>query len=71
MQIYKEAKKFADGTPVKVGVAYGGVSVAYQAQQLERGCHFLAATPGRLQDFVTRERVSIGMNELMNERTNR
>ncbi|XP_031556804.1 probable ATP-dependent RNA helicase vasa-like isoform X2 [Actinia tenebrosa] len=57
VQIYKEAKKFADGTPVKVAVAYGGVSVAYQAQHLERGCHFLAATPGRLQDFVTRERV--------------
>ncbi|KAK3743248.1 hypothetical protein QZH41_017049, partial [Actinostola sp. cb2023] len=57
IQIYKEARKFSDGTPIKVAVVYGGVSVAYQAQNLEQGCHFLAATPGRLQDFISRERV--------------
>jgi len=60
IQIYKEARKFSDGTPIKVAVVYGGVSVAYQAQNLEQGCHFLAATPGRLQDFISRERVGIG-----------
>lgn len=58
-QIYQEARKFADGTPIRVCEVYGGVSVSYQAQLLEQGCHFLAATPGRLLDFISRERVSL------------
>ncbi|XP_032232165.2 probable ATP-dependent RNA helicase vasa-like isoform X3 [Nematostella vectensis] len=59
-QIYIEARKFSDHTPIKVCVCYGGVSVPYQASQLERGCHFLVGTPGRLQDFVSREQIYLG-----------
>nr|WCJ13147.1 vasa [Exaiptasia diaphana] len=56
-QIYQEARKFSDGTPIRVNEVYGGVSVAYQSQCLEQGCHFLAATPGRLLDFISREKI--------------
>ena len=58
VQIYKEVCKFSDGTVVTAAVCYGGVSVQYQYTKLMRGCHFLIATPGRLDDFVSRNWVS-------------
>ena len=57
IQIYKEFCKFCNGTVVTAAVCYGGVSVQHQLDKLRRGCHVLVATPGRLDDFVTRNRV--------------
>lgn len=57
LQIFKEVCKFSYGTVVTAAVVYGGVSVAHQLEKLKRGCHILVATPGRLQDFVSRNRV--------------
>ena len=56
-QIYTEALKFSSGTYLRPVVCYGGVSVQHQLQGLERGCHILICTPGRLLDFVGRNRV--------------
>jgi ATP-dependent RNA helicase DDX3X len=33
--------------------------MTYQLRQLERGCHILIATPGRLKDLMDRKRVSL------------
>jgi probable ATP-dependent RNA helicase DDX4 len=57
-QIFIEAKKFSSGTYLRPIVCYGGVSVSYQLGKLERGCHILIGTPGRLLDFVGRNKVS-------------
>ncbi|XP_014668074.1 PREDICTED: probable ATP-dependent RNA helicase DDX4 [Priapulus caudatus] len=59
VQIQEEARKFSYNTVVKCVVAYGGVSVMYQLKNLDRGCHILVATPGRLMDFVGRGKVSL------------
>lgn len=59
VQIYTEACKFSDGTVIKSAVCYGGVSVQHQLDTLRRGCHFLVATPGRLEDFISRNKVSV------------
>jgi ATP-dependent RNA helicase DDX41 len=37
----------------------GGLSTATQAQQLRRGVHMVVATPGRLNDLLTRKRMSM------------
>ncbi len=58
-QIYMEARKFSHKTALRAVVCYGGVSVAYQAKQIEYGCHMLVATPGRLKDFAERKKVTI------------
>ena len=58
-QIYYEARKFAYGTMLKACVCYGGVSVGHQLSQIERGCHLLVATPGRLMDFINRRKISL------------
>ena len=57
VQIHKEVCKFSNGTVVTAAVCYGGVSVQHQLDKIRRGCHFLIATPGRLLDFINRNRV--------------
>merc|ERR1719445_2837297 len=58
IQIKDEARKFCSGSPLKCVVAYGGTSVSHQANILSEGCNILVATPGRLNDFVERGRIS-------------
>ncbi|CAH2089620.1 unnamed protein product [Euphydryas editha] len=60
LQIFNEARKFSHGSILKIAVAYGGTAVRHQGDNISRGCHILVATPGRLHDFVDRNRVSFG-----------
>lgn len=43
----------------KVVVAYGGMSVAYQLQNLQEGCNVLVATPGRMMDLIGKGRIGL------------
>ena len=61
MQIYEEAQKFSYRSRIRPCVVYGGADPAQQMRDLERGCHLLVATPGRLLDMVERGRVSLEM----------
>ncbi|XP_033636475.1 ATP-dependent RNA helicase DED1-like isoform X2 [Asterias rubens] len=58
-QIYKEAYKFARDTILRPVVIYGGTSVSHQLKEVERGCHLLVATPGRLMDFINRGKIKV------------
>ena len=58
VQIYDEARKFTAGTDLRCCNVYGGTSVQDQLHALSGGCNILAATPGRLLDFVERGRIS-------------
>lgn len=57
-QIYKEAKKFCYRSYVRPCVAYGGADIQQQLRLIDRGCHLLVATPGRLVDILERRRIS-------------
>ncbi|KAI9485702.1 MAG: P-loop containing nucleoside triphosphate hydrolase protein [Benjaminiella poitrasii] len=57
-QIYKEAKKFCYRSYVRPCVAYGGADIQQQLRLIDRGCHLLVATPGRLVDILERRRLS-------------
>jgi len=59
IQIYEEARKFSYQTGLRPVVAYGGAPVTGQLREMERGCDFLVATPGRLSDLIERARVSL------------
>ncbi|EFN54008.1 hypothetical protein CHLNCDRAFT_31911 [Chlorella variabilis] len=59
-QIYDESRKFTYQTGVRPVVVYGGAPQQQQLRELERGCDFLVATPGRLIDIMDRARVSLG-----------
>ena len=58
IQIKDEARKFCNGSELRCVVAYGGADSRQQIQKLEEGCNILVATPGRLHDFVDRQKVS-------------
>ena len=58
-QIYDEARKFSYRSKVRPAVVYGGANVADQMRDLDRGCHLLVATPGRLVDFLERGKISL------------
>ena len=40
-------------------MVYGGADIGGQLRDLERGCHLLVATPGRLVDMMERGRVGL------------
>uniref|UniRef100_T1IWF1 RNA helicase n=1 Tax=Strigamia maritima TaxID=126957 RepID=T1IWF1_STRMM len=58
-QIYDEARKFAYRSRVRPCVVYGGADVGQQMRDLDKGCHLLVATPGRLVDMLERGKVGL------------
>nr|CAI5839406.1 unnamed protein product [Callosobruchus analis] len=58
-QIYDESKKFAYRSRVRPCVVYGGAHIGDQMRDLDRGCHLLVATPGRLLDMIDRGRIGL------------
>lgn len=58
-QIYEEACKFSYRSRVRPCVVYGGSDPVQQMKDLDRGCHLLVATPGRLVDMIERGKLSL------------
>ena len=58
-QVYMEAVKYAYRSRVRPCAVYGGASIAGQMREVERGCSVLVATPGRLVDFLEREKIGL------------
>ena len=40
-------------------VVYGGADVGTQMRDIDRGCHLLVATPGRLVDMIQRGKIGL------------
>lgn len=58
-QIYDEARKFSYRSRLRPCVVYGGSILQEQFRELDRGCHLLVATPGRLGDMLDRGKISL------------
>ncbi|XP_061171461.1 ATP-dependent RNA helicase DDX3X-like isoform X1 [Saccostrea echinata] len=58
-QIFDEARKFAYRSRVRPCVVYGGADIGAQMRDLDRGCHLLVATPGRLVDMLERGKLGL------------
>lgn len=58
IQIFNECRKFSLGSIIKVCLCYGGTGVRHQSDNIQKGCHVLVATPGRLNDFVEKGWIS-------------
>ncbi|MBT8155237.1 DEAD/DEAH box helicase [Epibacterium ulvae] len=59
-QISEALKALTDGTPVRVTVIVGGVSINPQITRLSRGTDIVVATPGRLLDIMDRNAIDLG-----------
>uniref|UniRef100_A0A182NSC9 RNA helicase n=1 Tax=Anopheles dirus TaxID=7168 RepID=A0A182NSC9_9DIPT len=58
-QIFEESKKFCYRSRMRPAVLYGGNNTQDQMRDLERGCHLIVATPGRLEDMIGRGKVGL------------
>lgn len=58
-QIHDEAKKFAYRSRMRPVVVYGGANIADQMRDIDRGCHLLVATPGRLSHMLMRGKIGL------------
>lgn len=58
-QIFEEAKKFAYRSRMRPAVLYGGNNTSEQMRELDKGCHLIVATPGRLDDIINRGKVGL------------
>jgi len=58
-QIHREARKFLYCTGLRSVCVYGGSDMRSQYRELELGVAILVATPGRLVDFLNREKLSL------------
>lgn len=59
-QIAATLKDLTEGTPMKIGLVVGGVSINPQIQRISRGTDILVATPGRLIDILDRKALDLG-----------
>lgn len=66
VQIYEEARKFSYRSRVRPCVVYGGADTVQQIRDLERGCHLLVATPGRLVDMMERGKIGLDFCKYVN-----
>jgi ATP-dependent RNA helicase RhlE len=55
MQVHEQYEQLRDKKMPRAALVIGGVSEKAQIQSLRSGCEFIIATPGRLQDFITRK----------------
>ena len=58
-QIYDECRKFSYGGPLKCAVVYGGDPIGPQMRALHSDLNVLVATPGRLLDIISNQRISL------------
>lgn len=56
---FLSASQFAYRSRVRPCVVYGGADIGQQIRDLERGCHLLVATPGRLVDMMERGKIGL------------
>jgi ATP-dependent RNA helicase RhlE len=59
-QIAATLKGLTEGSPMKIGLVVGGVSINPQIQRIARGTDILVATPGRLLDILDRNALDLG-----------
>ncbi len=65
IQVYENAREYAKGAELFVGVLYGGTSVDKDLRGLRAGYDVLVATPGRLIDHLERGNVDLGRVEVL------
>ena len=63
-QVFDNVSSYAKGADLKVVVAYGGVSMKVQTDNLRQGADILVATPGRLIDHMFTKNIMLSQTEV-------
>jgi ATP-dependent RNA helicase RhlE len=65
IQVADNARQYARGTELFVGVVYGGVPLDKETRDLRAGFEVLVATPGRLIDHIERGNIDLSGIEVL------
>ncbi len=65
MQVHEQYEQLRDKNMPKAALVIGGVAEKPQIASLRSGCDFVIATPGRLQDFITRKFAGLGQVKIL------
>lgn len=60
VQVQEQAEKLAPSKEFKSVVIYGGVGFGAQLEGLQKGCHLVVGTPGRIIDHLQRGSLKLG-----------
>ncbi|MEO1027788.1 MAG: DEAD/DEAH box helicase [Pseudomonadota bacterium] len=64
-QITENFRTYSRFTDAVTQCVFGGVKIGRQIRDLNKGCHILVATPGRLLDLIEQKAVSLGDVEVL------
>lgn len=65
VQVQQSFVKYAKGTDIRIGIAYGGVSIDAQVAVFNAGIDVLIATPGRLLDHLRQGALSLNQLNIL------
>jgi len=65
MQVHEQYENLRGKTMPKAALVVGGMSEKAQIQSLKGGCELVIATPGRLQDFITRRLADVSQIKIL------
>jgi ATP-dependent RNA helicase RhlE len=65
MQVAENVKAYAQHTPLRSTVVFGGMDMKPQTEILRRGVEIVIATPGRLLDHVEQKNISLGQVQML------
>jgi ATP-dependent RNA helicase RhlE len=65
IQVAENVKAYAQHTPLRSTVVFGGMDMKPQTEILRRGVEIVIATPGRLLDHVEQKNISLGQVEML------
>ncbi len=64
-QIRDSLMVLVEGTPMKIGLVVGGVSINPQINRVARGTDIIVATPGRLIDLMERDALDLSATDFL------
>lgn len=65
VQIMENIRNYGQALPIRVAAIYGGVDEEAQIKALRKGVHILVATPGRLIDLASRQKLDFNALEIL------
>jgi ATP-dependent RNA helicase RhlE len=65
VQIMENIRNYGQSLPIRVAAIYGGVEEEAQIKSLHKGVHIVVATPGRLIDLGSRQKLDFSRLEVL------
>lgn len=65
VQIMENIRNYGQSLPIRVAAIFGGVEEEAQIKSLRKGVHIVVATPGRLIDLASRQKLDFSLLEVL------